>query len=115
MDVCKNERADQQTIEIEHCSLSLAGIALNCEPPAGINFQSAGESPPAALMVGDLVTLMQNRMPYFIGRGMTTIWQSVSSGWPVARYPAPEAVDVAAVAAWVKAIDDWYSATENHG
>jgi hypothetical protein len=93
----------------------MAGVALNREPPAGINFEGVSDSPPAAQMVGNLLTLMQDRMPYFTSRGMTSIWQSVASGWSMARYAAPQATDVAAVADWVKAIDDWYSATENHG
>ncbi|KAL1408852.1 hypothetical protein Q8F55_005666 [Vanrija albida] len=101
-----------RTIELEHSSLHLKCPSLPFAPPDPPFLPQSTPAVPtsAASSIGELLAIMQHRMPHFVGRGIPTVWETVSSPIPTA---APSITadpdDMAAIRAWAAEIDSWYS------
>lgn len=106
-----------QTIELEHSSLHLICPALPRNPP-NPPFSPVDPTPQkdAAGSIGELLAIMQRRMPQFVGRGLPTVWDTVCD--PERQQLLPISTgrdDMSAIRAWAGEIDAWYShvATES--
>jgi len=60
--------------------------------------------------IGELLQIMQRRMPRFVGRGLPTVWETVCDTQMPPRQmqinAGPE--DMTAIRAWASEIDAWY-------
>lgn len=64
----------------------------------------------AGAPIGELLEIMQRRMPRFVGRGLPTVWETVClNNDPKQRHITAEPDDMAAIRSWAIEIDTWYS------
>lgn len=103
--------SDWQTIELEHSSLHLVCPALPTTIPRNLPSTREEEPPPnAAPAIGELLAIMQARMPRFVGRGLPTVWETVCApNMPKNSNIHALVDDVKAIRLWASEIEKWHA------
>ncbi|KAL7418650.1 hypothetical protein Q5752_006333 [Cryptotrichosporon argae] len=95
-------------VEMEHSSIHLLCPTLPLQPPDP-PFANVAAGPNAVSAIGELITMMQAKLPLFVGQGLPTIWERVSCMGMPASGPTriPGAFD--AIREWAGSVDEWYA------